>query len=111
MNPLLEIVLALLAAAGLLWLCLLLFSRLFAGAGTRGGPVYAVVPARGDGELLEGEVRRLLWLRGGRCPMSIIIADAGLTPAGQAAATALLARNPGLVVCPMDQLGAYLGHR
>lgn len=109
MGPLLETVLALLAAAGLLWLCWLLFERLCAGGPDWGGTVYAVVPAEGDGERLEGEVRRLVWLRGGRCRLSIIIADGGLSPAGRAAATALLARNPGLVICPLDRLGEYIG--
>lgn len=110
MKTLLEIILALLAAAGLLWLCWLLFGRLCSGGEHWGGPVYAVVPAEGDGARLEGEVKRLLWLKGGQYPMTIIIADGGLNPVGQAAATALLAQNQGLVICPMDRLGEYIGH-
>lgn len=47
MKTLLEIILALLAAAGLLWLCWLLFGRLCSGGEHWGGPVYAVVPPRG----------------------------------------------------------------
>ena len=105
-----EVVLALLAATGLLCLCWLFFERLGAGDTPWGHPVYAVVPADGDGESLEGDVKRLLWLQGGQCHLSVIIADRGLTQTGMAAATALLAQNPGLVVCPMERLGEYLGH-
>ena len=109
MNVLLEIILGLLAAAGLLWLCWLLFGRLLCeGGAERSGPVYAVIPADGDGERLEGEVKRLLWLRGGQCRFTLIIADRGLNPAGRAAAAALLAQNPGLVVCPAERLGEYI---
>lgn len=110
MNPVLEIVLALLAAAGLLWLCWLLFSHLLSGGRDCHGPVYAVVPAEGAGEALEGEIRHLLWLRGGQGRFHIIIADRGLNPAGRAAATALLARHPGLVICPAERLGEYISH-
>lgn len=110
MKSLLEIILALLSAAGLLWLCWLLFSRLLSGGSDWRRPVYAVVPAEGAGEALEGEIRHLLWLRGGQGRFHIIIADRGLNPAGQAAATALLARNPGLVICPVERLGEYLSH-
>ena len=110
MKSILEIVLALLAALGLLFLSWLLFSRLLSGGSDWRGPVCAVIPADGDGESLEGELKRLLWLWGGQGRFHIIIADRGLTPAGRAVATALLARNPGLVICPMDRLGEYISH-
>ncbi len=108
MHPVLEVLLALLCAAGLLALGWVLFGRLLTPVGGRsGGPVCAVVPAAGDGETLEHDVRGLCWLRGGNlADFTIIIADAGLDDGGRAAAAALLDRTPGLVYCPMEQLSA-----
>ena len=109
-NALWQAALALLAAVGLLTLGWMLFGRLVAPVGGgRGGTVYAVVPAAGDGESLEYDVRGLLWLRGGDLArFTIVIADGGLSERGQRVAAALLARSRGVVLCPMDRLGAYL---
>ena len=49
MQEILQAVFALLAAAGLLALGWLLLGRLVTPIGDTGGPVYAVVPAAGDG--------------------------------------------------------------
>ena len=110
MNPILEVVLILLAAAGLLGLGWVLFGRLVCPVGS--GGVYAVIPASGDGANLEQDVKGLLWLRGGELArFTIVIADGGLNAAGRAAASALLARDRGLVVCPMERLSEYIGTR
>lgn len=109
MHEILQALLALLAAAGLLALGWVLFGRLVTPVGGRGGPVYAVVPAHGPGEHLEQDVKGLLWLRGGELArFTIVIADNGLDSQGRAVAAALLADSTGLVVCPGDRLGAYL---
>ncbi|MFR4561261.1 MAG: hypothetical protein ACLT5P_08565 [Flavonifractor plautii] len=67
MNAIWQVLLALLAAVGLLALGWLTFGRLLTPVGGGGGgPVYAVVPASGDGAHLEQDVKGLLWLRGRR---------------------------------------------
>ena len=86
MNAIWQVLLALLAAVGLLALGWLTFGRLLTPVGGGGGgPVYAVVPASGDGAHLEQDVKGLLWLRGGE-----------------------LARGQGIVLCPAERLGEYI---
>ena len=99
MNPIWQVLLALLAAVGLLALGWLTFGRLLTPVGGGGGgPVYAVVPASGDGAHLEQDVKGLLWLRGGELArFTIVIADGGLDGTGRAVAAALLARGQGIV--------------
>ena len=110
MHEILQVLLALLTAAGLLALGWVLFGRLVTPVGGRdGGPVYAVVPASGDGAHLEQDVKGLLWLRGGELArFTIVIADNGLDESGRAVAAALLTDATGVVVCPGDRLGAYI---
>ena len=109
MHAVLQILLALLAAVGLLALGWVLFGKLVTPVGGSGGPVYAVVPAYGPGEHLEQDVKGLLWLRGGELArFTIVIADNGLDQSGRAVAAALLADSTGVVVCPGDRLGAYI---
>ena len=109
MDGIWQVVLALLAAAG----CWRWDGRCSGGSWSRrggAGAVYAVVPAAGDGSGLEQTVKGLLWLRSGDLArFTIVIADGGLDPAGRAAAAALLARDRGIVLCPADRLGAYIG--
>lgn len=108
MDGILQVVLTVLAAIGLLALGWAAFDRLAAPADW-GGPVYAVVPATGDGTYLEQNVKSLLWLRGKRnSRFTIVIADDGLNPAGKAVAAALLTDATGVVVCPADRLGEYI---
>ena len=99
MNAIWQVLLALLAAVGLLALGWLTFGRLLTPVGGGGGgPVYAVVPASGDGAHLEQDVKGLLWLRGGELArFTIVIADGGLDGTGRAVAAALLARGQGIV--------------
>ena len=68
-----------------------------------------VIPGRGEGEKLERQVRSFLWLRGLgllRCP--IVIADAGLSPAGWELALRLTARWPQVILWPAADLGDYI---
>ena len=110
MNAIWQVLLALLAAVGLLALGWLTFGRLLTPVGGGGGgPVYAVVPASGDGAHLEQDVKGLLWLRGGELArFTIVIADGGLDGTGRAVAAALLARGQGIVLCPAERLGEYI---
>lgn len=108
-NVIGEVAVALLAAGGLLTVCWLLFGRMLIPAGGAGGPVYAVIPASGGGEALEYTVGGLLWLRsGGLGRFTIVVADCGLDEDGMAAAEALSRREPGLIFCPMAELGHYI---
>ena len=86
MNAIWQVLLALLAAVGLLALGWLTFGRLLTPVGGGGGgPVYAVVPASGDGAHREQDVKGLLWLRGGELArFTIVIADGGLDGTGRA---------------------------
>lgn len=107
-NTLLEVLLALLAAVGLLalgWLC---FGRLLTPVPGR-GQVYAVVPAKGDGADLEHTVNSLLWLQGGRPgSFQILLVDNGLDDTGRAVVSALQSRSPALGYCPSHMLEHYL---
>ena len=65
METVLQALGAMLAAAGLLALAWFCFGKLLLPvSGEGGGPVYAVLPAAGEGETLEHDVRALCWLRG-----------------------------------------------
>lgn len=108
MDGMLQAVLALLAAIGLLTLGWTLVGWLLAPA-EGDGPVYAVVPAAGEGAHLEQDVKRLLWMRGReKNGFTIVIADGGLNPAGRAVAAALLNGATGVVVCPAQRLSEYI---
>lgn len=107
MHIVIEVILAFLAAAGLLALAWVLFGKMLAPVGA--GGVRAVVPASGDGARLEHDVSGLLWLRGAKmADFTIIIADAGLNEAGRAVAETLARREPGITVCPADRLTEYI---
>lgn len=110
LYPILEIVVAFLAALGLLALGWLLFGRLLTPVGgKKSGRIYAVIPASGDGETLEDEVRGLAWLRGGELArFPILVADCGLSDRGRAVAAVLSGRETDLTVCPAERLGDYI---
>ena len=107
MRPILEVLLSLLAVAGLLSLSWLLLGRVLTPAGN--GETVSLVPGTGDGEALEQSVRGLLWLRGGGLLSgSVVIVDCGLTPNGRAVAAALCLRESGVEVCPLSELSVYI---
>ena len=61
---------ALLCAALLLWFNRLIFTRLISPAQQGTVPVFAVIPAVGDGDGLEQTLRHLHWLQGENSPSS-----------------------------------------
>lgn len=107
MRPILEVILSLLAVAGLLSLSWLLLGRILTPAGN--GETLSLVPGKGDGEDLEQSVRGLLWLRGGDLLTgNVLIVDCGLSPTGRAIATALCLREPGVELCPLSEVPVYI---
>lgn len=83
----LELLVALLAAFGLVCLGWLAFGRMVLPVGGEGMTVCAVVPAKGDGGGLEQTVSGLLWLRrSGLWRGRILIVDRGLSQEGLAVA-------------------------
>ncbi len=109
MNGILEIIGALFVAGGLLALGWLIFGRLLTPELDRTAPVFAVVPARGGGELLEYTVNGLSWMRECKCQTcAILILDLGLDEKGRALAQALRRRTPGLVLCTPETLCQYI---
>lgn len=101
-----EALIAFLAAAGLLWLCWLLFGRLLFPAG-RQTSGFVVLPVRGDGGRMEYDLAGLRWLRGGGLGrFHVILADDGLDSTGRVVAAALAERDPRILICPMDRLPA-----
>lgn len=107
LKTLTDILLALLAAFGLLSLMWLLFGRLLCPAGRRKGGLFAVLPVRGDAVGLEYDLAGLRWLRGsGLVRFTVVVADAGLSERGRAVAETLAGREPELLLCPMEGLEA-----
>ncbi|MBM6869344.1 hypothetical protein H7U37_03165 [Pseudoflavonifractor phocaeensis] len=107
METIAQAALALLAAAGLLALAWLCFGRLLL-PGPWTGAVYAVLPGKGGGGMLEQQVKALLWLEGlGGVRPRIYIADMGLDLRGREIAAGL-ERRYGVEVCPLGELGERL---
>lgn len=96
MSLFFEILLALLAAFGLVCLYWTAFGRMVLPIGGRDAEVRAVVIARGRGEGLEQAVAGLLWLRRtGLWRGTVLLRDGGLTPEGVELARRLALR-PGV---------------
>ena len=103
MRVIVEVIVAFLAAGGLLALGWFLFGQLLAPVA--GEKVFAVIPARGAGERLEHDVSGILWLRaGGMARMTVVIVDDGLDCDGLAVAKALLERENGIRFCRREEL-------
>ncbi|MBR2491532.1 MAG: hypothetical protein IKB65_08645 [Ruminiclostridium sp.] len=99
-----EIILAVLCAALLLTLNRKLLFRLIHPSQKGTIPVFAVVPAAGDGEGLEHTLRHLLWLQEEKLSaFTILVVDAGLTPTGLDTVRALLRKEPTLLFCPAEE--------
>lgn len=108
MRTIVEIIVAFLAAGGLLVLGWGLFGRLLTPiAGER---VWAVVQARDGAEWLEHDVAGLLWLRkSGMAGFTIVIMDEGLDENGRAVAAALIDRESNIRLCVAGSLEENLG--
>ena len=90
----------------------LLFLHLLAPTQQGTIPVFAVLPAAGDGEGLEHTLRHLHWLREEKLShFTVLIVDAGLTPAGQELVTALQRKDPALLFCPAEEATLILKRR
>lgn len=101
----------LLAGAGLFIFGWLLLGRLLAPIGTKGS-VVAVLPASGDGEALEHDLRGLLWLRkSGMACLRVVIADCGLSAEGRELAGLLSRREEDVAFCPAAEVGGIIGPR
>lgn len=75
-------------------------------------PVFAVLPAAGDGEGLEHTLRHLHWLREEKLShFTVLIVDAGLTPVGQEVVAALQRKDPALLFCPAEEATLILKRR
>ena len=99
-----EIILAALCAALLLTLNRKLLFRLLHPSQKGTLPVFAVVPATGNGDGLEHTLRHLLWLQEEKLSaFTILVVDAGLTPGGQDTLSALLRKEPTLLFCPAEE--------
>lgn len=99
----------LLAGAGLFIFGWLLLGRLLAPIGTK-GPIWAVVPASGDGDGLEHDLRGLLWLRqSGMACLRVVIADCGLSGKGMELARLLAQREEDVTVCPAAEVADLVG--
>lgn len=68
---------ALLCAALLLWFNRLIFTRLISPAQQGTVPVFAVIPAVGDGDGLEQTLRHLHWLQGEKLSQFTLLAHCG----------------------------------
>ena len=75
-------------------------------------PVFAVLPAAGDGEGVEHTLRHLHWLREEKLShFTVLIVDAGLTPVGQELVTTLQRKDPALLFCPAEEATLILKRR
>lgn len=109
MRYLIETLGVLLAGAGLFIFGWLLFGRLLAPIGTK-GPVWAILPATGDGEGLEHDLRGLLWLRqSGMACLRVVITDCGLSSQGRELAGLLSRREVDVSFCPAAELTKIIG--
>lgn len=105
MRYFVEVLAILLAGGGVFLLGWRLVGRLLTPVGVK-TPIFAVLPASGDGENLEFDVRGLLWMRGGGLArFTVVIADCGLSGAGRTAASLLAQREPNVVLCPAERVG------
>jgi len=102
-------VIALLAAMGLTWLVWSAVRAVFFSRPAVRCRALALLPARGDGEKLEGQIRSLALLTGGRGEICrVLIVDCGLTAEGQRRCRLLTREEKWVVLCEKDQIARYL---
>lgn len=111
MRYFLETMGILLAGAGLFMLGWLALGRLLAPLGIK-APLLAVLPADGDGETLEHDVRSLLWLReNAMTRLVVVIADCGLSQEGRCTASLLARREEHVLLCPAAEVADLIDPR
>lgn len=99
-----EILLTFLCVILLACLYRLLCRRLLSPEQEGALPVYAVIPAIGDGDGLEQTLRHLRWLNAENLTaFTVIVADGGLTPAGLEVVRASMKKDPSLRFCPAEE--------
>ena len=104
MDILWDVTPALLAALGLLGAGWVLLGWLLR-CGTR-YRCWLLIPGRGEGEHLEQELRRVMWLREmGLLSCTVAIADVSLSREGRELAMRLILRWPDVVLWPVNELG------
>lgn len=101
---------AMLAAVGLASLMWAVVKTvLYGGQQERRQDVVALIPAQGDGEGLEQQVRLLERLRREQGALGIILlVDCGLTEAGTQTARLLAKENRWVALCRKDEIPGYL---
>lgn len=99
-----EILLAILCTTLILVFGRALFARLLSPSQSGTVPVFAVVPAAGDGEGLEQTLRHLRWLKAEKLSrFTVVVVDAGLTDQGLALVQALHRKDASLLFCPAEE--------
>lgn len=110
LSAILEVILAVLAAVGLMALAWLIFGRWLLPLGGSDTRMRAVLDASGDGAGLEQAVHSLLWLR--RCDLwrgRLVIVDRGLDEEGRRLARLLSANTDDVVLCELKDLPELIG--
>ena len=109
LTAILEVLLALLAAVGLMAVGWLVFGRFVLPLGNEDNRTMVVVEARGDGAGLEQTVHGLLWLRRGDLwRYRVVIMDCGLDSGGRDIARRLAAGGGHVSLCPLGDMTEYL---
>ena len=109
MAALFEMILALLAAVGLLCLGWFCFGKLLVPVGKIGAPMYIMVRGEGEGAGLEHTVNTLVFLQGRDlmdCPLLLV--DTGLDEEGRQVAQMLMERWPQISLCAPEELANYI---
>ncbi len=101
--------LAMLAAIGLaslMWMAVR--AVLFARPARRSG-VVALIPAKGDGDLVEEQVHTLALMRSEQGIIGqVLLVDCGLTEEGQKLCKLLAREDRWVSLCRPDQIGSYI---
>ena len=99
-----EILMALLCAALLLWFNRLIFTRLISPAQQGHGPLLCRDPRRGGRRRAGANPAPPALAAGGKLSQfTLLIVDAGLTPAGQDLVQALQRKDTSLLFCPAEE--------
>lgn len=109
MTLALEVLAAVWGASLVICLHQFLRSRLLCPSRKGSPPIFAVVPAAGEGDGLEHTLRHLRLLREeGLSAFTVVLADGGLTPAGLDLVRALCRKDPTLLFCPAEEVTLIL---